>query len=155
MEDLSLPAGQEEPERCGGWSWVEEHPFHCQQHQADGVAHLCHLSQSGGPPDFFFNITGEVENRQVEPRGVGGEEEEDLPLFEAGGWHFSDWSQFFVGCIHPVWWHPPDDGLSSEVLTLSLKSESESHHLHLYILWFLFLSSVLDKGSVDLKVLVC
>ena len=26
-----------------------------------------------------------VDFRQVEPRGVGGEEEEDLPLFEAGG----------------------------------------------------------------------
>ena len=20
------------------------------------------------------------------------------------------WSQFLVGFIHPVWWHPPDDG---------------------------------------------
>ena len=79
-----------------------------------GFAHQCHLYQStlviiynifksGGPPDFFFYIRGEVENRQVEPGGVGGEEEEDLPLFEAGGRHFSDWSLFLVGCIHPVW----------------------------------------------------
>ena len=21
-----------------------------------------------------------------------------------------NWSQFLVGLIHPVWWHPPDDG---------------------------------------------
>ena len=24
--------------------------------------------------------------------------------------HYQCWSQFLVGFIHPVWWHPPDDG---------------------------------------------
>ena len=35
----------------------------------------------------------------------------------------------------------------------STESESDPNHSHLYILWFLWWASVLDKGSVDPKVL--
>ena len=37
------------------------------------------ILKDGGPLDFSFNnIKGEVDIRQVEPKGVGGEEEEKL-----------------------------------------------------------------------------
>ena len=29
------------------------------------------------------------------------------------------WSQFLVGFIHPVWWHPPDDGRLSMVVAVA------------------------------------
>ena len=29
---------------------------------------------------------------------------------EGAGHHHCCWSQFLAGFIHPVWWHPPDDG---------------------------------------------
>ena len=50
------------------------------EHQSTIVINY-NIIKSGGPPDFFFNTRGEVENRQVEPRGGGGEEEEDLFFF--------------------------------------------------------------------------
>ena len=39
------------------------------EHQSTIVINYI-IIKSGGPPDFFFNTRGEVENRQVEPRGV-------------------------------------------------------------------------------------
>ena len=35
------------------------------------------------------------------------------------------WSQFLVGFIHPVWWHPPDDGrlCQSQLLVGFVKQE--------------------------------
>ena len=71
------------------------------EHQSTIVINY-NIIKSGGPPDFFFNTRGEVENRQVEPRGGGGEEEEDL---------------FFLK-------------QEVEYLASSIKSESESYHLH-------------------------
>ena len=33
--------------------------------------------------------------------------------------HNQCWSQFLVGFIHPVWWHPPDDGRQCMVVAVA------------------------------------
>ena len=117
--------------------------------------------QVGGPLRLLsFNIWGEVENRQVEP---------------GGGWRWSGGEAFIFeeevnclwlgpvlgGVICPVRWHPPDNGrkldfgLEARKWKWILESDSlwwnRQHHIYVV---FDILSSVLDKESVDLKVLV-
>ena len=33
--------------------------------------------------------------------------------------HHHCWSQFLAGFIHPVWWHPPDDGRLCRVVAVA------------------------------------
>ena len=67
---------------------------------------------------------GEEENRDCRKGGPtklpakgGGQQQrpgKEEPLVErrqeGTSDHHQSWSQFLVGFIHPVWWHPPDDG---------------------------------------------
>ena len=67
---------------------------------------------------------GEGENRGCRQGGPtklpgkgGGQQQrpgKEEPLVgwrkEGASYHHQSWSQFLVGFIHPVWWHPPDDG---------------------------------------------
>ena len=50
---------------------------------------------------------------------IGGGQHQQRPGMEGPWWgwrkegtsdHHQCWSQFLVGFIHQVWWHPPDDG---------------------------------------------
>ena len=88
---------------------------------------------------------------------------------DGAGHHHYCWSQFLAGYIHPVWWHPPDDGRQNggggEVVSFNFKmfklggrsSQDQSLLLFpnlkfsLYVI--LRVLSVLEKGSHDLKVL--
>ena len=67
---------------------------------------------------------GEEENRDCRKGGPtklpakgGGQQQRPGKEEPLVGWrkegasdHHQSWSQFLVGFIHPVWWHPPDDG---------------------------------------------
>ena len=54
------------------------------EHQSTIVINYI-IIKSGGPPDFFFNTRGEVENRQVEPRGVEEKRRRIFSFFKARG----------------------------------------------------------------------
>ena len=65
---------------------------------------------------FLFRIV----NVQVPPNSLQREEVNNNDLGRRSPWwgrrqegtsdHHQCWSQFLVGFIHPVRWHPPDDG---------------------------------------------
>ena len=38
---------------------------------------------------------------------------------EGASYHHQSWSQFLVGFIRPVWWHPPDDGRQCMVVAVT------------------------------------
>ena len=124
----------------------------------------------------FNNNRKKVEYRQEEPKGVGGEEEEELSFFSRR-FIVSNWSLCLVGCFSPsvvtspYLWPDARFWTSSKKVKVNLRwrqsevfdfhtklHESESYvdsFLFVYVCSFVWLlSSVLDKESVDSKVLV-
>ena len=64
--------------------------------------------QVGGLPGFPSNtIRRRVDSRQVEPRGVGGAEEEDLLSFSSKKFDFKQLESVLGGVDSPSWVTPP------------------------------------------------
>ena len=59
--------------------------------------------RQGGPTKLPGKGGGQQQRPGKEEPLVGWRKEEAID-------HQQCWSQFLVGFIHPVWWHPPDDG---------------------------------------------
>ena len=76
---------------------------------------------------------GEGENRGCRQGGPtklpakgGGQQQRPGKEEPLVGWrkegasdHHQSWSQFLVGFIRPVWWHPPDDGRQCMVVAVT------------------------------------
>ena len=80
---------------------------------------------------FLFRIV----NVQVPPNSLQREEVNNNDLGRRSPWlgrrqegtsdHHQCWSQFLVGFIHPVRWHPPDDGRRSTEVSLPFSTSME------------------------------
>ena len=69
------------------------------------------LNHNGGPTKLPAKGGGQQQRPGKEEPLVGWRK-------EGASDHHQSWSQFLVGFIHPVWWHPPDDGRQCMVVAI-------------------------------------